>query len=222
MVVTIIRTSTQRGSAPQIGIALAANIGGQSSPISSPQNLIALSAMDPQLDWGSWFAVSLPVSAISIVLIWLLLLVSYRPARSPTGDGEIEIKPIRAPREAFTAKQWWVTLVCLLTIGLWCVAHSILVVVGDMGVIAIVPVVAFFSTGVLKKDDFEQFLWTVVFIAMGGIALGNGVTNSGLLEVLGDEIREMISGMDLYPVVLLLSVIVLVCPCHLVLLCSGC
>ena len=69
----------------------------------------------------------------------------------------------------------------------------------------------------LVQDDFEQFLWTVVFIAMGGIALGNGVTNSGLLEVLGDEIRDMISGMDLYPVVLLLSVIVLVRVSHLVL-----
>ncbi|KAH9847813.1 Sodium/sulfate symporter [Lenzites betulinus] len=193
-----------------IGIALAANIGGQSSPISSPQNLIALSAMDPPLDWGSWFAVSLPVSALSIVFIWLLLLVSYRPARSPDGEGEIEIKPIRAPKERFSAKQWWVTFVCLLTIALWCVAHSIQDIVGDMGVIAIVPIVAFFSTGVLKKDDFEQFLWTVVFIAMGGIALGNGVTNSGLLEVLGDGIRSAISGLDLYPVVLLLSVIVLV------------
>ncbi|TFK93792.1 Sodium/sulfate symporter [Polyporus arcularius HHB13444] len=193
-----------------IGIALAANIGGQSSPISSPQNLIAIGFMEPQLDWGSWFAVSLPVSAISIVLIWLLLLVSYRPARSPTGDGDIEIKPLRAPRERFTAKQWWVTFVCLLTIALWCVAHSIQDYIGDMGVIAIIPIVLLFSTGVLKKDDFDQFLWTVVFIAMGGIALGNGVTNSGLLEVLGDGIRDLISGMDLYPVVLLLSLIVLV------------
>ncbi|CDO75104.1 hypothetical protein BN946_scf185010.g29 [Trametes cinnabarina] len=193
-----------------IGIALAANIGGQSSPISSPQNLIALSAMDPPLDWGSWFAVSLPVSAISIVLIWLLLLVSYRPARSPDGEGEIEVKPVRPPKERFSAKQWWVSFVCLLTIALWCVAHSIQDIIGDMGVIAIIPIIAFFSTGVLKKDDFEQFLWTVVFIAMGGIALGNGVTNSGLLEVLGEGIRSMISGLDLYPVVLLLSVIVLV------------
>ncbi|RPD54783.1 hypothetical protein L227DRAFT_615810 [Lentinus tigrinus ALCF2SS1-6] len=193
-----------------IGIALAANIGGQSSPISSPQNLIAIGFMEPQLDWGSWFAVSLPVSAISIVLIWLLLLVSYRPARSPTGDSDIEIKPVRAPREKFTAKQWWVTFVCLVTIALWCVAHSIQDYIGDMGVIAIIPVVLLFSSGVLKKDDFDQFLWTVVFIAMGGITLGNGVTNSGLLEVLGDGIRELISDMELYPVVLLLSVIVLV------------
>ena len=107
--------------------------------------------MDPPLDWGSWFAVALPVSALSIVLIWLLLLASYRPARSPTGDGEIAIKPVRAPKERFSAKQWWVTFVCVVTIGLWCVAHSIQDIVGDMGVIAIVPVVAFFSTGVLKK-----------------------------------------------------------------------
>ncbi|KAI9067720.1 Sodium/sulfate symporter [Trametes sanguinea] len=209
----ILRTLPARSSfAPCliIGIALAANIGGQSSPISSPQNLIALSAMDPPLDWGSWFAVSLPVSAISIILIWLLLLVSYRPARSPDGEGEIEVKPVRPPKERFSAKQWWVSFVCLLTIALWCVAHSIQDVIGDMGVIAIIPIIAFFSTGVLKKDDFEQFLWTVVFIAMGGIALGNGVTNSGLLEVLGDGIRSMIYGLDLYPVVLLLSVIVLV------------
>lgn len=135
----------------QLAIALAANIGGQSSPISSPQNLIALQAMDPPLDWAQWFAVALPVSGISILLIWLLLLASYRPARSPDGEGNIEIKQIRPTKEPFTHKQYWVTIVCLITIGLWCVAHEIEDYVGDMGVIAIFPIVAFFSTGVLKK-----------------------------------------------------------------------
>lgn len=135
----------------QLAIALAANIGGQSSPISSPQNLIALHDMDPALDWGKWFGVALPVSAISIVLIWLLLLVSYRPSRSPDGEGELEIKPIRPTRDPFTFKQYWVCFVCLATIALWCVEHEIESWVGDMGIIAIVPIVAFFSTGVLKK-----------------------------------------------------------------------
>jgi phosphate transporter len=135
-----------------LGIALAANIGGQTSPISSPQNLIALEAMDPPLDWGSWFVVSLPVSVVSIVLIWLLLLVSYRPGLSPDPtDGEIEVKPIRSTREPFTLKQYWVTFVCIVTIALWCVEHEIEHYVGDMGIIAVLPIVAFFSTGVLKK-----------------------------------------------------------------------
>ena len=185
--------------------------------------------MDPKLDWGSWFAVALPVSAISILLIWWLLLWSYRPAQSPDGEGEIEIKPIRAAKDSFTLKQYWVSFICLVTIALWCVEHSIEDYVGDMGIIAIIPIVAFFSTGVLKKvrtcgivcirclfdvslfqDDFEQFLWTVVFLALSGIALGKGVTSSGLLEVLDDIIRNLIDGMSLYTVVLVLSAIVLV------------
>ena len=107
--------------------------------------------MEPALDWGRWFIVALPVSAISIVLIWLLLLVSYRPARSPDGEGEIEIKAIRPTKEAFTLKQYWVTVVCLVTIALWCIEHAIEDIVGDMGVIAIIPIIAFFGSGVLKK-----------------------------------------------------------------------
>ncbi|KAK2467241.1 hypothetical protein APHAL10511_000790 [Amanita phalloides] len=218
-----------------LGIALAANVGGQSSPISSPQNLIALQAMDPPLDWARWFAVSIPVSAISILLIWLLLLVSYRPSRltRPTpgvyadeeeleGLGEdwhpshatlhreLEIRPVRPTREPFTAKQAWVTFVCLVTIALWCIAHRIEEYVGDMGIIAILPIVAFFGTGVLKKDDFEHFAWSIVFLAMGGIALGKGVVASGLLGVMDLVIRELLDGFSLYAAVLVLSPVVLV------------
>ncbi|KAJ7221819.1 SPX domain-containing protein [Mycena haematopus] len=193
-----------------LAIALAANIGGQSSPISSPQNLIALQAMDPPISWGQWFIVALPVSFVSILLIWGLLLVSYKPARAPDGGHDIEIKLIRPTRERFTFKQWWVTFVCLVTIGLWIFAHEIQEYVGDMGVIAIIPIIAFFATGVLKKDDFEQFAWTIVFLAMGGIALGKGVTQSGLLEVLDVIIRELLEGVEPYNVVLILSPVVLV------------
>ncbi|KAJ7112844.1 SPX domain-containing protein [Mycena crocata] len=193
-----------------LAIALAANIGGQSSPISSPQNLIALQAMDPPIGWAQWFAVALPVSFVSILLIWGLLLVSYHPARSPDGGRDIEIRLIRPTREPFTLKQWWVSAVCVVTIALWCVARQIEDVVGDMGIIAIIPIVAFFATGVLKKDDFEQFAWTIVFLAMGGIALGKGVTSSGLLEVLDLLIRDLLDGVSLYNVVLILSPVVLV------------
>ena len=108
--------------------------------------------MDPPLDWARWFAVALPVSAVSIVLIWWLLLVSYNPARSPDPtEPDIQVKPIRAAKEPFTLKQYWVSFVCLATIGLWCVEHQIEPLVGDMGIIAIIPIAAFFSTGVLKK-----------------------------------------------------------------------
>lgn len=192
-----------------MAIALAANIGGQSSPISSPQNLIALNEMIPPIDWLQWFAVALPVSGMSILLIWLLLLSVYRPGT--TADGKkLQIKQIRATRETFTLKQYWVTFVCVATISLWCVAHQIEGFFGDMGVIAIIPIVAFFGSGVLKKADFDQFLWSIVFLAMGGIALGKAVVSSGLLEQFDVGIRSMVSGLPLYSVVLTLSCVVMV------------
>ena len=45
---------------------------------------------------------------------------------------------------------------------------------------------------------------------MGGIALGKGVTASGLLDVMDDVIRDMVAGLSPYTVVLVLSVIILV------------
>ena len=106
--------------------------------------------MDVPLDWLQWFAVALPVSAISIILIWLLLLSTYRPGVTPDGE-ELVIRPIRAAKESFTWKQYFVTFVCIGTIGLWCFAHTLSASLGDMGIIAILPIVLFFSTGVLKK-----------------------------------------------------------------------
>ena len=106
---------------------------------------------DHPVSWAQWFGVALPVSAVSIFLIWLLLLVSYKPARSPDGEGDIEIKPIRPTRDRFTLQQYWVCLICVVTIALWVFEHALEEYVGDMGIIAIIPIVAFFSTGVLKK-----------------------------------------------------------------------
>lgn len=48
---------------------------------------------------------------------------------------------------------------------------------------------------------------------MGGIALGKGVTSSGLLDKLDGLIREVVGGLSLYSVVIVLSFIVLVRSC---------
>jgi phosphate transporter len=45
---------------------------------------------------------------------------------------------------------------------------------------------------------------------MGGIALGKGVTQSGLLEVLDGVIRDLLQDVSPYNVVLILSPVVLV------------
>src|SRR5262249_2141016 len=129
-----------------LGIALASNIGGAASPIASPQNLIALLYMSPQTGWGTWVFVTFPICITSILLIWLLLLVSLQPSKGTT------IVPIRSIKDPFTGIQWFISIVTLITIALWCFSHQ-LPMFGDMGVIAIIPLALFFGTGILTKED---------------------------------------------------------------------
>lgn len=63
------------------GIALASNLGGMTSPISSPQNLFAIERMSMAglpPSWLSWFAVALPVAFLGNFLVCGLLLLVYQ------------------------------------------------------------------------------------------------------------------------------------------------
>ncbi|KAK4634425.1 hypothetical protein CLAFUW4_01244 [Fulvia fulva] len=177
-----------------LGIALASNIGGAASPIASPQNLIALENMEPQPGWGTWFFIALPVCIISILMIWVLLLVTFRPGRNTT------IVPIRPMKDKFTGIQWFISVVTLVTIVLWCVSHELEGTFGDMGVVAIIPIVLFFGTGILTKEDFNNFLWTIIILAAGGLALGKAVNSSGLLRTIAIAITSEVSSLSLYGV----------------------
>ncbi|KAK1907405.1 hypothetical protein P3342_005731 [Pyrenophora teres f. teres] len=187
-----------------LGIALSSNIGGAASPIASPQNLIALQNMGPEPSWGVWFFVALPVCIISILLIWILLLVTFQPGRGTS------IVPIRPLKDKFSGTQWFISIVTVTTIALWCVSHQLEATFGDMGVVAIIPIIAFFGTGILTKEDFNNFLWTIIILAAGGLSLGKSVNSSGLLHTLAESITAGVEGMSLYGVLVVFCALILV------------
>ncbi len=174
------------------------------SPIASPQNIIALQNMKPQPSWGVWFFIALPVCIISIFLIWGLLLVTFQP-----GKGTV-IVPIRPMKDKFSGVQWFISVVTIITIILWCVTHQLEAIFGDMGVVAIIPMVLFFGTGILTKEDFNNFLWTIIILAAGGLSLGKAVNSSGLLHTIAEAITEKVVGMSLYGVLAVFCALILV------------
>ncbi|KAG1047614.1 hypothetical protein G6F43_009947 [Rhizopus delemar] len=188
-----------------IGIALASNLGGMASPISSPQNIIAIQNMDPAPSWGEWFIISIPLSILGNLIIWTWLLWNYNPEKQTP-----QIHTIRASSDPITLTQIYVILVTLFTIILWCLAHTYESVFGDMGVIAILPLIAFFGTGLLTKDDFNSFLWNVIVLAMGGIALGKAVESSGLLKTIASQIETLVTDLSAFQVLFVFSCLVLV------------
>ncbi|KAG0202208.1 low-affinity phosphate transporter [Mortierella sp. GBA30] len=208
LVQSILRTLPHKSTfAPCLimGIALASNVGGMASPISSPQNIITIQNMSPAPSWGNWFAVALPLCIVIDLIIWAWLMLLWRPQRdTPT------IPSIRATKEPVTFQQVFICLVTIGTIVLWCIENSFQTQLGDMGVIAILPLIAFFGTGLLNKEDFNNFLWTVIMLAMGGIALGKAVDSSGLLDTIAHHIQDAVAGLSLWVVLLIFSALTLV------------
>ena len=54
-------------------------------------------------------------------------------------------------QDPITGVQIYVLLVSIATVGLWCANGALTDVFGEMGIIAILPMVAFFGFGVLGK-----------------------------------------------------------------------
>ena len=192
-----------------MGIALASNLGGMTSPISSPQNIFAIERMSmggSAPSWLQWFAIALPVALVGNVLCWALLCLRYRPWRTVR-----ELEPLKAYTDPWNRTQLFVMAVSLVTVGLWCANHALQPWTGEMGIIAILPLVLFFSTGVLSKDDFKQFPWDVVLLAMGGLGLGECVQSSGLLLTIAKAIGELVDGLGQWKVLAIFCAVVLIC-----------
>ncbi|AAS52209.2 ADR289Cp [Eremothecium gossypii ATCC 10895] len=202
----LLRTMPRSSPFPKaliLGIAMASNIGGMASPIASPQNIFAIGVMDPAPSWLQWFAVALPICAISIVFIWVLLLVTF------PRDRNLKILRLHPISEPFTIQQWYVIAVTLVTIILWCLAKQISDVFGEMGIISIIPMVALFGTGLLDSDDFNNFMWTIVILAMGGSCLGKAVTSSGLLATMANTVKDKLATSPIISIVLIFGIVIL-------------
>jgi len=76
--------------------------------------------------------------------------------------------------------------------------------------VAIIPIVLFFGTGILTKEDFNNFLWTIIVLAAGGLSLGKAVASSGLLHTIANRITDQVEGMSLYSVLVVFSILILV------------
>lgn len=193
-----------------LGIALASNVGGMASPIASPQNILALQNMDPVPSWVEWFVVSLPVSILSILGIWLWLCLTTPITREAKDIMHHINTHNSAAGLEFKAVHYFILATTVVTILLWCFSHQLEPIVGDMGVLALVPIVLLFGSNVLSGADFNNFLWTIVALAMGGIVLGKSVESCGLLATVAKGIQSKVSTFPLFAIVLIFGLMILV------------
>lgn len=178
-------------------VPVAANIGGIATPVGTPPNAIALKYLvgPDSISFLDWMMVGFPLAVICILVGWALLHFLY-----PVRQKEIEIKI-----ESHFAKDWrslTVYIVFALTILLWMTEtkHGI-----NSYVVALIPLIAYTCTGIIKTSDIKTMNWDVIWLIAGGIALGDALGKTGLASKLANIIDyTQYSGMM---IVILLSII---------------
>jgi len=192
-----------------LGIAYSNNIGGMTSPISSPQNLVAFQVINSRtwnntkgveessgIGWGEFIGVSLPFSIVCTLVAFAFLWFAFRPAIK-------EVNPVPPRKVApITVIHVVVIIVCLLTIILWALGKQIETFVGSSGIVALIPVIVFFTLPILSKEDFKNLSWGVLMLLAGGLALGDAIKSSGLLNLMATSLADTVRHSNLWVVFL--------------------
>jgi sodium-dependent dicarboxylate transporter 2/3/5 len=164
-----------------LAIPVAANIGGIGTPVGTPPNAIAVGSLaDAGIDvsFAKWMVLAVPMMVVLLLLAWYLLTKLF-----PTSTTELSLS-IDA---AFDRSRQALILygVFALTVVLWLTEpiHGV-----NSSVVGFLPVVVLLSTGVFGARELQAMPWHVLWLVAGGIALGIGVTASGLDVWLIDQV----------------------------------
>lgn len=176
-----------------LGIAYSNNIGGMTTPIASPQNIVAIEAIEAHkavVGWGPWLAVAMPYSISCTLAAFGFLWLFYRPKLA-------ELPPIQQKQlKPFSWKHALVLAVCFATIALWAVQNFVETFTGNAGITALIPVAFFACIQFITKDDFKRLSWDVLMLLGGGIVLGSAIASSGLLHLIASKISHLVNGQN--------------------------
>ena len=158
-----------------LSIPLASNVGGLGTPVASPPNAIAVAAVSARgesISFLGWMAAMWPLMIVLLALGWAYLVIRYVPKGL-----SLDLKLERDFDTRLSAKVYYIA--AGLTILLWFTEpfHGI-----PASAAAFIAVVVLFGSKVMTGDDLRALQWPVLWLVAGGIALGGGVTSSGLDE----------------------------------------
>lgn len=159
-----------------LSIPFSANIGGIGTPIGTPPNAVAQKYLtgDHAISFVEWMSFAVPYVLVMLVVTWLLLLKLF-PCSTPEIKVNIQSKWQKNPR-AVT-----VYIVFTATVFLW-ILSDLLGLGLTSHIVAMLPVSIFCATKIITSKDLKQLDWDVLWLVSGGIALGLGLSETGLSD----------------------------------------
>ena len=194
------------GIALMLGIAYSANIGGISTLIGTPPNLVLASITNESglknLDFSTWLVFAFPlVVVLFFVTYWICTRLIF-PIKINKLEG---IKPLIKGELTelgnFTSGEKKVMYIMLGTALLWIFRAQLnklplLESLSDTGIAIIASITLFIvpskkgKTPLLSWNDTERLPWGILLLFGGGISLAKGMEKTQIVELLGNWISE--------------------------------
>ena len=163
------------GKAVALAIVFGANLGGIGTPIGSPPNAIAIGILAEEgtlLTFLSWLIMTVPLMLILLALAAGVIFYFFRPKTRAIDLPLPKQKPLSKRGIAVIA-------IILFIIALWLTKplHHI-----PEEIVALIGVGIFTASRLIGVKDFRTIQWDILILIWGGLALGEGVQKSGLIN----------------------------------------
>ncbi len=192
-----------------LGIAFAANIGGITTLIGTPPNLVLASLVDeaglPPLDFASWFFFAAPLVIVLFGSVYLVNTKVVYPVKIKELKGirsliKDELKQIGS----MSKSERNVLIVTVATALLWIARSQITKLPGlealNDTIIAIFASVMLFiwpsgkrTEPLLVWEDTKKLPWDILLLFGGGISLAKGMEVTNIVGLLGEWISSSIA-----------------------------
>ena len=206
------------GKALMLGIAYSASIGGLSTLIGTPPNLVLAGVVEEtfgyEITFAQWFKFGFPISAVLLFLCWKYLTsfaFKFKQKSFPGGREEIS-KQLRALGN-ISYEEKLVAGVFALTAFAW-ISRSFLlksIIPGiDDTIIGLIGAIVIFLLPTKNKkrrlinwDEAVKLPWGILLLFGGGMALAAGFKASGLALWIGSQMT-LLDGVSLFLLVFIL------------------
>ena len=220
------------GTALMLMIAYGASVGGLTTPIGSPPNLIGLGFIEKQtgtaISFFEWVITALPIVLLMFVALCVILVLLNRPEVGRISGVREYVNEERARLGAWSRGEKNTLVVFLVAVFLWFFPGFLSMVMGkdapladflttrlDEGAVAIIAASMLFFLPVdwsqrrftLNWNEAAQIDWGTILLFGSGITLGSLLSSTGLAKTIGNSVASGLGVTSLLSLTILATVV---------------
>lgn len=192
------------GKAMLIGVAYAASIGGIGTPVGTPPVPITMKnvrdATGIDIGFATWMSWGVPISLVLVVLAWFILTRMFKPEIDIVIGGKEIVEGELAKIGRLKGVKLKSLLLFLTAVALWLLDPIMKDIYAGWTYLASLVIIILFLApriGVLNWSDVSREVdWGTLFLIAGGLALGDGLRVSGLVDYLSKSIALQLTGLN--------------------------